>query len=227
MRDREILVWDLPTRVFHWLLALSFLGAYVTADGERYAVLHLMFGYSVAGLLAFRLLWGVVGTRYARFDGFPLAPAAALAYAKSLVSAAPRRFLGHNPLGSWAIVTLLALLTLVVVSGVGAQLVPGAEILEDVHEGISGVTLGMVVLHVMAVVVSSLLHRENLVRSMLTGYKRGMSWDAASAARPVVAVVLAALVAAFWSGMVPIPGLEQGADAPSALSARHHVDDDD
>ena len=72
--SRSVLVWDVPVRVFHWLMVLSFLGAYVTAESERWRLLHVTLGYTMAGLVVFRLLWGLVGTRYARFTSFPLSP---------------------------------------------------------------------------------------------------------------------------------------------------------
>ena len=72
-KDRiPILVWDLPTRAFHWLLALSFLGAYLSCEADGYRTLHVIFGYTVAGLLVFRLIWGIAGTRFARFSAFAL-----------------------------------------------------------------------------------------------------------------------------------------------------------
>ena len=65
----KILVWDLPTRVFHWLLVVSFVGAYLSAESERLQIIHLSFGYTLAGLIAFRLVWGIVGSRHAQFRG--------------------------------------------------------------------------------------------------------------------------------------------------------------
>ena len=104
-----ILVWDLPTRWFHWLLALSFAGAWLTAESERYSDLHVMLGYTLLGLIAFRLVWGFVGPRYARFADFTYAPATVVRYVKSLFSGQPKHYLGHNPAGAVAIFLLLAL----------------------------------------------------------------------------------------------------------------------
>ena len=109
MNKSRILVWDAPTRVFHWALALSFVGAFVTADSERLRDVHVVLGYTVFGLIAFRLIWGVVGTRYARFTSFAFGPRAVVAYLKSLLTLRPQHFLGHNPAGSIAIYALLAL----------------------------------------------------------------------------------------------------------------------
>src|SRR5512147_205771 len=100
---QRILVWDLPTRVFHWLLALSFAGAFVTAESERYRDIHVVLGYTLLGLLAFRLLWGFFGTRYARFRSFLFKPGEIAAYFMSLFKGRPANYVGHNPAGSVAI----------------------------------------------------------------------------------------------------------------------------
>ena len=171
MEKAKVLVWDVPTRVFHWLLALSFAGAFLTAESERYRDVHVMLGYAVLGLVAFRLVWGVVGSRYARFWSFAYGPRSVLTYVKSLLTGSPQHYLGHNPAGSWAIYALLALSLLAGASGYAAYSDIGGHWMEDVHEALANTLLGVVLVHVGGVLVSSLLHRENLVRSMLTGYK--------------------------------------------------------
>lgn len=234
--NNRTLVWDLPTRVFHWVLAASFAGAFVTADSERLRDLHMLLGYTAAGLIAFRLLWGIVGTRYARFASFPLAPRAALDYLKSLLALSPRHYFGHNPAGSWAIVALLALIASTALTGWAYALEIGPEWLEDLHEGLANATLALVIVHVVAVVASSLLHRENLVRAMVNGYKPG-SGPAAAGTRWFVALLLVGVVGAFWSGVIPAPGIEAGqslvdvaratgSDRVRLSERRRHQDDD-
>jgi cytochrome b len=120
MEKTEVLVWDLPVRLFHWLLALSFAGAYLTGDSERLRDIHVMLGYTMAGLVAFRLAWGLLGTRYARFASFAYGPRQVLGYLRSLLNRSPQHYLGHNPAGSWAIYGLLALV-LVHIAGVAAS----------------------------------------------------------------------------------------------------------
>jgi cytochrome b len=220
------LVWDLPTRVFHWLLAASFAGAYVTSDGERLRDVHMLLGYSAAGLVAFRVLWGMVGTRYARFTSFPLAPRAVADYLKSLLSFSPRHYFGHNPAGSWAIVGMLALIAAIGLTGWAQAVEFGPEWIEDLHEGLANAMLALVIVHIAAVLVSSLLHRENLPRAMLTGYKPG-SGPAAAGSRWLVAAALVAVIGAFWAGAIPAPGLDRGkslvqaATQPSSAAAQH------
>lgn len=233
MKTEKTLVWDLPTRAFHWLLALSFAGAWLTAESERWRDVHVLLGYTVAGLIAFRLLWGVFGTRYARFASFSLDPRAAFDYLKSLATRSPRHYFGHNPAGSWAIVALLALLALTAATGWAAYAEVGPEWLEDLHEGAANATLALVLVHIAAVFVSSLLHRENLVGAMVSGYKPGAG-DAAAGTRWLVALVLVGAVGAFWAGLIPAPGLERGtaltslvAKGAPALTARSHRRGDD
>ena len=173
MRKSRILVWDFPTRAFHWLLALSFLGAFLTAESERLRDVHVVLGYTMLGLVAFRLLWGMVGPRYARFRSFAFGPKRVAAYLKSLLTLRPQHYLGHNPAGSWAIFALLALSVLAGATGYATYNDVGGHWLEDLHEGVANILLAVVMVHIAGVLVSSLIHRENLVRSMLTGYKRG------------------------------------------------------
>ena len=205
--SQRTLVWDLPTRVFHWLLAASFAGAFLTAESERLRDVHLLLGYTAGGLIAFRLLWGVIGTRYARFTSLPLSPRAVVAYLKSLPTQAPQHYVGHNPAGSWAIVGLLAMIALLVASGWAVATGAGPQTLEEAHEFLGNAALALVLFHIAAAIVSSFIHRENLVRAMVTGFKRGAAPPAAGT-RWLVALLLVGAVAAFLAGTVPVPGLE-------------------
>ena len=92
-----IRVWDAPVRVFHWLLAACFTGAYLTAESESWRLLHVTLGYTLGGLIAFRLVWGVLGTRYARFGSFVRPPSELSRYLKSMLAGRPAHFIGHNP----------------------------------------------------------------------------------------------------------------------------------
>lgn len=171
MNRARILVWDLPTRVFHWLLALSFAGAFLTAESERLRDVHVTLGYTMLGLIAFRLLWGLVGTRYARFTSFAYRPRQVMSYIKSLLTRSPQHYLGHNPAGSWAIYALLGLSALAGATGYATYNDIGGHAMEEVHEAMANGLLGLVMVHIAGVLASSLFHGENLVRSMITGYK--------------------------------------------------------
>lgn len=207
--SRPILVWDAPVRVFHWLLAACFLGAFVTAESERFRLLHVTLGYTVGGLVVFRLLWGLLGTRYARFSAFVRGPRAVQAYVSSLVDGRAQHHLGHNPAGAWAIVGLLAGAVLVVGSGWALFNDLGGGWLEELHEGAANTMLGLVAVHVLGVVVSSWLHHENLVRAMVTGRKLGRPDEAIRHAWRSVAALMVVAVAGFWSWQfvqAPQPG---------------------
>lgn len=170
---QRVLVWDVPTRVFHWTLALSFAGAYLTAESERYRDIHLALGYLMLGMLLFRLVWGLVGTIYARFAAFTFPLAQVVGYVRSLLGASPQHYVGHNPAGGVAIFLLLALGVLISVSGLGLYWEIGDEdIFEELHEIAANLMLLVVFVHIAGVLVSSVLHKENLVRAMFTGYKQ-------------------------------------------------------
>lgn len=221
----RILVWDLPVRVFHWLAVLCFAGAWLTAESERWRLLHVTLGYTLAGLVAFRLLWGLVGTRHARFASFVRGPAAVMRYLRSMVAGAPEHHTGHNPAGGWAILALLALPLAIVASGHAIYNDIGGEWLEEAHEAIANGMLALVGLHVAAVVLSSLMHRENLARAMVTGLKQGHPQDGVRSAWRSVALIVVVAVAAFWSlqwQSAPAPGTSAG--RPAAMATDH--DDD-
>jgi len=167
-----IRVWDLPTRVFHWLLATSFAIAFATAESERWRDVHVMAGYAVAGLIVFRLLWGFVGGEHARFADFVPTPARLKTYLASLASGRPQHYVGHNPAGAVAIFALLALGLLASASGYLVYENIGGHGMEEVHEGLSNGMMLVVGIHLLGVVVSSWLHRENLIRAMITGWKK-------------------------------------------------------
>ena len=196
--SQRILVWDVPTRVFHWLLVLSFCGAYLTAESERYRDIHLVLGYTLLGLIGFRLLWGFFGTRYAQFRSFLFKPGEIAAYALSLLKGKPAHYIGHNPLGSVAIWLLLGLVVLSCVSGVLLFQDIGGDALEELHEFTSNTILVIVLLHIAGVAVSSVLHRENLARAMVTGFKSAKPEQGIHRSYLWLGVIMLAAVATFW-----------------------------
>jgi cytochrome b len=171
-------IWDLPTRVFHWTLVLCFAGAWLTAQSERTQLLHLTLGYCAGALVLWRVVWGVAGSRYALFGDFVRSPAAALRYLRAYLpgssSEAPRRYLGHNPAGGWAVLGLLLLMAAAVGSGWWAYQSGAPNVAGEAHEVLSHALLILVGLHVLAVVATGFKHRENLVRAMWTGRKRAL-----------------------------------------------------
>lgn len=193
-----IRVWDAPTRVFHWLLVFSFAGAYLTSESERWSLVHITLGYTLGGLIAFRLFWGFVGTRYARFTSFVKGPSEVLQYAKSMATLKPKHFVGHNPLGAVAIVLLIVSGIAIVVTGYAAFTEIGGEWVAELHEVSANAMLILVGVHIAGVVAASWLHKENLARAMVNGFKQGKAADGISRVWVSVAVVLVAAVLVFW-----------------------------
>ncbi|MDP2194765.1 MAG: cytochrome b/b6 domain-containing protein [Rhodocyclaceae bacterium] len=195
----KVLIWDWPVRIGHWLLVGAFALAWITGDSEEWRLVHAFAGGTVVGAILFRLLWGLVGTRHARFASFVRGPRAALDYVLGLLRGDASQYAGHNAAGGWAIVALLTLGLLTGASGWLTYQDMGGEWLEEVHEALATGMLAVAAVHVAGVVVSSLAHRENLLRSMLTGLKQGRPDEAIANARPLVLVVLLGwVVACAW-----------------------------
>lgn len=187
-RARHVLVWDLPTRVFHWLLAASFAVAWFTHEDSRYLDIHVFSGYSLLALIAFRVVWGFAGNRYARFRAFAYPWSGVRDYLLRLRQGRAPRYLSHNPAGGWAVFVLMTLGVLLGVSGVfvlGGEERHGplAGLLSfeqgapfgEIHEAVAWIMLGMVFVHVAGVLVESLAHKENLIGAMLHGHKAAES----------------------------------------------------
>jgi cytochrome b len=223
---RKVLVWDAPVRVFHWLMVLSFAGAYLTAESERWRLAHVTLGYTMVGLVAFRIVWGIVGTRYARFSNFVRGPAAVVRYVRALAAGRPAHHVGHNPAGALAIVALLGLTFVVTAAGWATYNEVGAKWLEELHEGAANVMLAVVGVHIAGVLIGTWLHHDNLIGAMLTGRKPGRPEDAVRSAWRSVAVLMLAAVLAFWTLQWQSAPLPSAGNATSA-SARPHDRDDD
>jgi len=191
----KILVWDLPTRIGHWLLVAAFGVAWFSGDSEEWRLYHVSAGYVMAAVLLFRLFWGVAGTRYARFTSFLFSPRQVVSYLIGLAKQRSEHWVGHNPAGSYAIYLLILLGLVVVASGWADYNDIGGDWLEQAHEMLSYSMLGVIGLHVSGVALSSVLHRENLVRSMISGCKRGMQPAAIASSRRWWAVLLTGLAA--------------------------------
>jgi cytochrome b len=197
---KKILVWDLPVRLGHWLMAGGFILAWATGDSESLRLVHVFAGSTVMAVAAYRLLWGIVGSRYARFAEFVRGPRQAVGYLKSLLRTRPPHYAGHNPAAGWAIVLLLALALASGASGWLTYQEMGGEWLEELHEFLTGLMLAVVGVHLLGVLVGSLAHRENLVWAMVTGRKQGRPEEAISGQGFAAAVMLLAWTAigAWW-----------------------------
>lgn len=179
--NQLVKVWDLPVRVFHWLLVVGFTIAYLTEDDLL--PVHVWAGYSVFGLLLFRIIWGFVGNRHARFSNFLCSPSTSLNYLRAVLTGQAKRYLGHNPAGAAMIVLLLSALLLTSLTGFavyGADQAAGPlaaigseheKFWEEFHELCANFTVLLVAIHIAGVVCESVLHKESLVKAMITGNK--------------------------------------------------------
>lgn len=167
----SVQVWDLAVRIFHWSLVACVLAAWWTGGSGHRA--HEILGYTVLGLIAFRFAWGFGGTRHARFTDFLHSPQTIIAYLRSLTMGAGPRYVGHNPAGGAMIAALLGTLLALSITGwlMLTRRLFGVPWVEDVHSFAADALLILIALHVCGVIGSSVLHRENLVLSMLTGRK--------------------------------------------------------
>jgi len=195
----RVRVWDPLQRIFHWSLVAAFAVAWLSA--EELDSLHEIAGYVVAALVAFRLIWGLVGSHYARFAQFVTGPRATLAYLGAMVGGRERRYLGHNPAGAAMIVVLLLCLSgtaftgwlldepdrMAMLPALPVLVAPAhadedgdgygegeeaGDLIGEAHEVLASLTLLLVALHVAGVVLASVRHHENLSRAMINGEKR-------------------------------------------------------
>lgn len=197
--EKSVKVWDPFVRIFHWSLVALFITAYFTAEESESA--HALAGYAISGLLIFRIMWGFVGTEHARFRDFIYSPREIAGYFKGLISGSPKHYLGHNPAGGLMVIILLIGLSATCISGLKAYGVEGhgplagnllvsaayangdddedenrgekkgEKFWEEVHEVFVNVTLILIAAHIAGVVASSYLHKENLIKAMITGRK--------------------------------------------------------
>jgi len=200
--EKENRIWDIFVRVFHWSLVIFFSVAYISGDDG--STIHVYSGYVVLGLISARVIWGLVGTKYARFSNFVCNKARVITYLKSLLTGKPEYYPGHNPAAGWMVIALIVSLFLTTLSGLQLYAVeqglgpfannfPEVQIIstaiadsnehgdsggfwsgfwEAIHEAFANFTLLLVLIHISGVLLSSLLHRENLIKAMITGNKR-------------------------------------------------------
>lgn len=236
---QRVKVWDLAVRLGHWLIAALVLGAFLTSEEDESTPLHVRLGLAVLGLVVFRVVWGFVGSTHARFRDFVRAPRDVLAYAREYVRGRAGHHVGHNPLGGAMVVALLGTLVVVTVTGVITYLGPewggpldgvltkqGAHAVKEVHEAAAWALPVLVAFHVLGVLLSSFLEKQNLVKGMFTGWKRG---DASAVEEPSFAARAAGFVAAVALGIgvvllvwkvMPVGEAEAGAPRP-ALAAEY------
>jgi len=208
---QTIKVWDFPTRIFHWSLAVVVMLAWVSseADGSAFMI-HVYIGVLLLGFVAFRAVWGVIGSRYALFGDFVHGPAVVTDYTQRLMTFRPPHSTGHNPLGGWMVIALLGMILLAVITGLMARedgyVGPLSHIaggmFGEAHEGFANLLLFLIFGHVVGVFVHGFISRENLPRAMITGNKeipQGVKAEGIKPVgfvRPIIALVFA--LAVIW-----------------------------
>ena len=221
---RAVRVWDLPTRLVHWVLALAVVGSVVTAKiGGNATAWHFRLGYLVLGLLLFRIVWGVVGGHWSRFATFVRGPGTVLRYLRGQARPDEHLDVGHNPLGAGSVIALLTILAVQVSTGLIADdeiaSVGPLNRFVDTATGLAAtawhktggqwIIVGLVVLHIAAIVFYKVRHDKDLVGPMLRGDKQ-LAEDAPASADDirarVKAVAIAAVVAAAVAGVVKLGG---------------------
>ena len=165
---KRIKVWDPLVRVLHWSLATMFAAAYISAD--LLEGLHTLAGYAIVAIVGLRALWGLVGTRHARFDGFVPTLRELVAYLRDVITGRGKRYVGHNPAGG--VMTILILVSLLATAGTGVLTLHFGKMFGDMHESFASLNLVMVLIHIAGVLLTSVLHGENLVAAMISGRKR-------------------------------------------------------
>ncbi|MDX9995616.1 MAG: cytochrome b/b6 domain-containing protein [Rhodocyclaceae bacterium] len=221
-------VWDLPTRIFHWALVASVTGAFVTAKiGGNAMVWHGRLGLAILGLLVFRIVWGFVGSTYARFAQFVRGPAALRAYLKG-----EWKGQGHNPFGALSVLALLGALSLQAATGLFSNddiafegylyALVGSELsgrITGVHHLLEKVLMLLVALHVGAIAFYARVRKHNLVKPMLTGWADGKPCESARGGG-AIAFIIATLIAlgAVWAAsgaLLPPPPPPPAGEAPA------------
>jgi cytochrome b len=168
----QVRVWDPLVRVCHWCLVASVATAWLTAN--HFEKVHTIAGYVAAGLILFRLVWGVIGSRHARFSDFVKGPATVLRYVRSILAGTEVRYLGHNPAGGAMALALIATVAALTLTG-WMMFTPtyyGVDWVATVHSVIADLMAGLILFHLAGVALASLRHRENLVLAMIWGRKR-------------------------------------------------------
>jgi cytochrome b len=187
--DLRVRVWDLPVRLFHWLIAVLFGFSWWTAENDRLDW-HMLSGYAILALLMFRIFWGFAGSATARFSSFLKGPRTVLGYARNLFRQSESVALGHNPMGGWSVIALIILLLLQSVLGLFAIDLDGINAgpldvlvsfetgrgFAHLHGRVFNLLLFLTALHLAAVLFYRLFKRENLVGPMITGWRRLPSW---------------------------------------------------
>lgn len=196
----RIKVWDVPTRLFHWLLAVTFLAIFSIAqfvpDKNPLFSVHALLGLVIGLMALLRIFWGFAGSKYARFSSFIFSPGDFNAYMRNALSGMGKRYIGHNPGSGYVIFAMLVLLVGIVATGLLSQ--NGNKIFEELHEFFAYTMLTIVTVHLLGVIWHTIRHKENITFSMVTGTKEGGLNEGILSARPLTGIAFL-LLTGFWA----------------------------
>lgn len=199
---RNQIVYDVPTRLFHWLFAGLFLFAFIVTKlvdtSELLFSFHSLAGLTLVFVIILRLVWGIWGTRNAKFLNFALNPMEMIRYGKGILTGDKKRWGGHNPASSWAALVMMGLALSLGVTGYLMTVGSDKDLYEDAHELLANSFMIVVMLHIAGVITHSLRHRDFIAASMVDGKKSGVPIeDTIASTKPVFGGLLLALVLSF------------------------------
>ena len=195
------LIYDLPTRIFHWLFSLLFVVAFLITktidDDNPLFSYHMLAGLTLGVLVLLRIIWGFIGTRYAKFSSFALKPCELIEYFKRILSGDKKKWVGHNPASSWAALVMMSSALLLAISGI--LMTSGyKKLFEDAHEIVANVFLITVLLHIAGVLLHSFRHKDSISLAMINGKKIVFENDnKIISSKPLSAVLFLLLVFVF------------------------------
>ncbi|GAA0853215.1 cytochrome b/b6 domain-containing protein [Aliiglaciecola litoralis] len=221
-KENKILVWDLPVRLFHWLLVGAIVAQWVTAELLDDAMdWHFYIGYFTLGLILFRLIWGFVGPRYSRFSQFLVSPKAYWQYLKSLRNPQKHHYVGHNPLGGLLVPLVIIVIGIQTVSGLFATddvlhsgpyiSMVSAEVqalLNEIHHTTFDIITVIIVVHLVAILWHKFIAKHHIIKAMFTGKKQGEYNSGISSSNVLLAVLIAACIGAAIYALIalaPVP----------------------
>lgn len=201
---KKTTVYDWPTRIFHWLFAFLFLGAYIVAetvdDESLIFILHMMAGLIIGFILVLRIVWGFIGTRYARFSSFELNPIKLIRYFKDAVLTKTKNYLGHNPASSYAAIIMFICAAGLAITGVIMTGGNASDFYEETHELLANIFLFTVIIHVGGIIFHQFRHRDSLWSSMLDGKKQSLQQKTGISNSKRFAGMLFLIVTFAWTG---------------------------
>lgn len=197
-------VYDWPTRIFHWLFAFLFLGAYIIVeivdDENPIFTLHMMAGLIIGFILILRIVWGFVGTTYARFSSFKLHPIEFVRYLKDAVVTKTKRYLGHNPASSYAAIIMFICAAGLAITGVMMTGGSESDFYEETHELLANIFLITVIIHVGGIIFHHVKHRDLLWSSMFDGKKQAVPEKTGITSSKRLAGILFLIITLSWTG---------------------------